>query len=289
MLLTAPQHKVMGAHAAADHAEHSAIRARRVAVVGIVVALFAAIGAGAFYYIANSSAERLNKAIAELGRAQSATAAESISQEVRDRVLQAAYLVILRNATGARMADGTASPVAADTLETNAHIVELFEKLEPGEKMLVRSPGENGRDYEVSQPRNIPAFRPTPSSCCRIPLYVTEAGRWLNEGSIGVMPYDVGILKVAPDFQTKSDPRDREAGGARQHQGRLSASARGLSGRERDGLRGAADQGHAESFRWYGHGDHRHVHDARRSFLPAAGASQSPDHRRLERQPGAGS
>ena len=64
---------------------------------------FAAIGAGAFYYVANSSAERLNKAIAELGRAQSATAAESISQEVRDRVLQAAYLVILRNARARRL------------------------------------------------------------------------------------------------------------------------------------------------------------------------------------------
>jgi V8-like Glu-specific endopeptidase len=199
MLLTAPQHKVMGAHAAADHAEHSAIRARRVAVVGVVVALFAAIGAGAFYYVANSSAERLNKAIAELGRAQSATAAESISQEVRDRVLQAAYLVILRNANGARMADGTASPIAADTLATNAHIVELFERLGPGEKMLVRSPGENGRDYEVIAIKKHPGFAAYAKFLLQDPLYVTEAGRWLNEGSIGVMPYDVGILKVAPD------------------------------------------------------------------------------------------
>lgn len=197
--VTQPQHKLMGAHAAADHAEASAGRARRFALIGIVLAVIAAIGAGAFLYMANTSAERLNKAIANLNRAQATAAAESISQDVRDKVMQAAYLVILKNAKGERMADGTASPIAVDTLATNAHIVELFEKLGPGEKMLVRSPGPTGQDYEVIAVKKHPGFQAYANFLLQDPLYVTEAGQWLNEGSLGVMPYDVGILKVAPD------------------------------------------------------------------------------------------
>ncbi len=184
--VTQPQEKVIGSHLAAA-------RARRLASVGVAIAVLAIGGAAGLYYYNRSQAQRLNNAIAALTEAQAEVAAQSISQPVRDKLVHAAYLVVLKYADGREFAEGTAVPIAGDMLATNAHIVEAREQLGQGDRMLVRAPGANGQEFEVIQSRKHPAYDAFNAFLQQDPFVVTTTNAYLTAS----ISYDVGILQIA--------------------------------------------------------------------------------------------
>ena len=58
----------------------------------------------------------------------------------------AAFAVILEDRDGLSRVIGTAWPLQAGMLVTNAHVAKVMDSLKPGEKLLVRKPGET-RDH----------------------------------------------------------------------------------------------------------------------------------------------
>jgi hypothetical protein len=194
LLKTAPQQVVESSRA-------TATRARRLAAIGMVIAVLAAGAAGGFMYWTRLDSTRLDRAVAELANTQKQTVTDTIPAAVRERLMQASYVVVLRFASGQETPDGTASPIAPDALATNAHIVELFEKLGPGEKMFVRAPGPNGKAYEVVSTRRHPGYLAFNSFLQSDPIYVTSSKscpKCFPDVLSGSLSYDVGILQLAP-------------------------------------------------------------------------------------------
>jgi V8-like Glu-specific endopeptidase len=191
---TAPQQMVESSRA-------TATRARRFAATGVAIALLAAGAAGGFMYWTRLDASRLDRAVASLADSQKQTLADSIPAPVREKLMQAAYVVVQRFASGQETPNGTASPIAPDILATNAHIVELHDKLGPGEKLFVRAPGPNGKTYEVIASLKHPGYKAFNAFLQADPLYVTSSKscpKCFPDTLSGSLSYDVGILRVAP-------------------------------------------------------------------------------------------
>jgi Trypsin-like peptidase domain len=191
--ITEPQETVEDTHVAV-------VRTRRFAALGLVVALLAVGAAGALYYYGRSEGARLDQAIVALGEAQAKAAADSIGPAVRDKLTQAAYLVVVRFASGEEKAHGTAVPIAPDLLATNAHIVETREKLAKGARMFVRAPGVDGKHFEVIDSSRHPAYAAFQEFLHSDPFFVMSSKGCPNcypEILTSVPNYDVGVLRVA--------------------------------------------------------------------------------------------
>jgi hypothetical protein len=197
---TEGQEKVQGSRAVAAHAERSAARARRLGVAGLLVALVAAGGAGAFYYQRGETDRQFAEALKQLNETQARLAADNIPREFRDRIGQAAHLVVLRDAAGRERGVATAFPIAPNMLATCAHVVADRDGMKGGEKMLVRAPGPEGRTWEVVWHKKHPAYEPLDEFVTEDALVVesTKSGsepnglRFLSTGN----GYDVGLLRV---------------------------------------------------------------------------------------------
>jgi V8-like Glu-specific endopeptidase len=168
-------------------------RARQLAVIGVSLAVIAAAGVAAATYFLRTDAAEMAKKVAALDENERQRAAESIGRDVRTKLQQASYVVILRTGEGKESAVGTASPIAPNLLATNAHIVEAREKLKPGQTMLVRSPGVDGKTYEVIESRKHPGYDAFQKYLDQDPFFVESAESWLRAS----ISYDVGVLKVA--------------------------------------------------------------------------------------------
>jgi V8-like Glu-specific endopeptidase len=192
--VTEVQQKALGGRAAAA-------RARRLAMAGVAVAVILALGTGAFMLLSRNEGQRLEAAMARLQQAQAAAAAESISAPVRDKLLQAAHVVIVQFASGQVTAQGSASPIAPDLLVTNAHVAELREKLGPGDKLMVRSPGANGKVYEITEIKLHPGYRAFTKFLTEDPIFVTsvkDCATCFPTLLKGSLSYDVALMRVAP-------------------------------------------------------------------------------------------
>src|SRR5205085_6888601 len=128
-------------------------------VAGAVLAIVALGGTATYHYLSRSDTARLGKLIEETNRRQAEIAAESISQPVREKLLAAAYLVVSKDSEGNPLGYASASPIEANVLATNAHVVAMFEQLKPGQTLFVRSPGPNGREYKVIGATMHPGFK----------------------------------------------------------------------------------------------------------------------------------
>ncbi|MCB2076869.1 MAG: trypsin-like peptidase domain-containing protein [Novosphingobium sp.] len=106
----------------------------RIKVLTGAVAMLALIAAGTIWYMS--------------------TLAHDFSAATLQRLEQAAYLVVLRDGNGGETPIGTAWPVAENKLVTNAHVAVLFDKLDHNkERLLVRSPGNDPKSYDVGSIR----------------------------------------------------------------------------------------------------------------------------------------
>lgn len=123
--LTARQDQDEGAHLAALRARRLAAVARRIAVAGVAAAVVAAGTAGYFYW--------------------NAPRPGGIGDAVRAQLLRSAFLV----EAPAGNPEATAFPIGPHALGTNSHVGALFTELHPGQQMVVRSPGRQGRTYHV--------------------------------------------------------------------------------------------------------------------------------------------
>jgi V8-like Glu-specific endopeptidase len=191
--LTEPQEKIEDAHMAAA-------RARRFAAVGLVLALLAIVGGGALFYYNRGEGARLDSAIAALGEAQAKAAADTIGVAVREKVAQAAYLVVVRFASGEERAYGTAVPIGPEILATNAHIVEGRETLVKGARMFVRQPGADGKQFEVVESSKHPSYAVFNEFLKSDPFFVMSSKNCPTcyPAILTSVPnYDVGVLKVA--------------------------------------------------------------------------------------------
>jgi len=158
-LKTAGQAEAPSARAIATHAGTMARAARLAAAVAGVVA----VGGGVFAlynYIATSRATaRLESAQQEFSYALAREAETNIGADVRSRLARAVYNVQLVDAQGGiDVGGGTASVVGPHELATNGHVAISFQTLRPGERMIVRAPGENGATYQVTGVTIHPGF-----------------------------------------------------------------------------------------------------------------------------------
>lgn len=176
---------------------------RRDVGVGLGLLGLVVLGAGGWVYSDWSSRKQLDQRFSQLAKHQeesdkdrSRDSAARISDEAQARLARSVYLVILRDEVGREFASGTAWPVGKNLLATNAHITELRTKLKTGETMVVRSPGLNGRTYEVKEHVTHPGYHAFPDYINgRDPVFIsTYHGRFrpLSES----LAYDVGLLRV---------------------------------------------------------------------------------------------
>ncbi len=190
--VTEVQYKVEGAHAVAERSRMAASRAGRFGMIGLVVAVIAAGAAGTFWYTSRTDAARLGQLADDLSKRQAELVAQTIPDGVRQKLLQAAYLVVRSGPTG--NGTGSASPIGPDMLATNAHVAAMFDELKPGERMYVRSPGPDGKEYPVVSATKHPGYLAFQRYLAQDPLFVDQFA--LTSGDVG--DYDVAILRVAP-------------------------------------------------------------------------------------------
>jgi hypothetical protein len=200
LAMTVAQEEVAGSHAAAAHAERIAARARGFAFAGVALALVLAIAGGTYFYQRSEAERQLAAQLQALNEQQAQIAADNIPRAYRDRLDQAAYLVILRDASGHERGVATAFPISANTLGTAAHVTEDRDNFKPGEKMLVRAPGPNGRTWEVVEHRRHPSYDLFYQFMSKDPLMVESTKTKAEPEGLRqltwVNGYDVGILRV---------------------------------------------------------------------------------------------
>lgn len=129
--VTALQEEDEGARAAAARAGTSAKSARRIAAVGAGAAVIA-LAVAAYIFLQPPP--------------------QGISPAIRAQLLRAAFHVETPEG------DATAFPIGPHTFGTNAHVGALFEGLHPGEHMIVRAPGPNGKTYQVVAAKLHPGY-----------------------------------------------------------------------------------------------------------------------------------
>lgn len=205
--VTQTQEAIVGSRALAGQARQAATGARRFAVIGLVIALLAAGGVGAYYYYGGNAERRFAEAIKSLDEVKARVASDSISRESRDVLAQAVYLVLTKDASGAEQGQGTAFAIGPHLLGTNAHVAAIAEDLKPGQKLYVRAPGPNGKSYEVVAHKIHPGYRPLDTFLSQDPLFVETIKTQYNQWGLSRMSsgngYDVATLSIA-DSETLS-------------------------------------------------------------------------------------
>lgn len=139
---------------------------RRIAFLGLAVAIVAG-GAATFYHFT--------------------TAKLQIGSDVRDRLTRSVFLVETPTS------GGTAFPIGQHLLATNSHVGELYEELQPGQKMVVRSPGRDGKIYQVIGHTLHPGYR-------ALTAFKEQDYLRLRATQLDVPGYDVALLQVKEDL-----------------------------------------------------------------------------------------
>ncbi|HYF55536.1 MAG TPA: trypsin-like peptidase domain-containing protein [Salinarimonas sp.] len=189
---------VTGVQQTVENTYASSKRVRTLAIGGGVAAVLAVgITAGVMMLSQRKGAE-LESAVAQLSKRQAEVAADTIGSDVRNRLLAAAHVVVVRTADGQERAMGTASPVAPDLLATNAHVAEAFVERKPGDRIFVRSPGANGRLIEVTEVTLHPGYSALQKFSNDDPIFVQS---FMSANSIlrAALGYDVATMRVAKD------------------------------------------------------------------------------------------
>jgi hypothetical protein len=202
--LTEAQEKAEGPRLVALRARLIAGTARKIAVVGLGVAVLAAAGATFYFRQTISESARLEQAISESLRSKAQAASLQFDAGVRSRLGRSVYLVSLRDAQNREHGQGTAWPISAHLLATNAHVAELREKLGEGETMVVREPGSTGKTYKVVSHTIHPGYKVFEKFIETDPFYL-EGFRGKNQyADLNSAAYDVALLQVAEELPADS-------------------------------------------------------------------------------------
>lgn len=165
--LTATQEPVKGVREEAVRASLSAGLARRIAMAGVGAAAVAV--AAVAYFVLNPSPD-------------------GFSPAVRAQLLRSAFFVQAPHGVA------SAFPIGPHTLGTNAHVGDLFLSLHPGEHMIVRAPGPNGKTYEVVAAQLHPGYAAFPKA---FSTFLAQDFVWSKVlGNDMIDAYDVATLTV---------------------------------------------------------------------------------------------
>ncbi len=146
----------------------------------------------------------------------------TMAQSVRDSfppteaLHDAAFAVILVNREGLGKVIATAWPYRAGMLVTNAHVAKVFDHLRPGEKLLVRKPGDS-RNHTVIGEATHPGYDEFTSFEDEA-SQTSKGFKSLAGGAAMPSAYDVAILKVdpaedlGPFLRVADDPAALKAG-----------------------------------------------------------------------------
>jgi len=172
---------------------HTRVRGNRrlTAWIGAAVVLVAAVVGASIYYFQDQAVDL--RAFVE-GEAKKQTASGDVSPEVLRQVRDSVYMVLVGDATG-DLGQGTAWVVGEGKLATNSHVAEIFHTLEPGQKLLVRSPVEPFTTHEVLAVELHPGYYRFDEVLGEFePVVKAVGGSILGAGLIG--GYDVAVLSV---------------------------------------------------------------------------------------------
>lgn len=126
---------------------------------------------------------------------ESVTASAQAEFESTDALRQSAYAVIMRGRDGQESLQGTAWAYEPGILVTNAHVAILYERLRPGETLIVRPPGGNGTDHTVTGNRLHPGYLAFLHFLQEADT-ISSGFRAMTRGIAMPSAYDVGVLEV---------------------------------------------------------------------------------------------
>ena len=195
-LRTVAQEAAPSARQVATQASTMARLARAVAAAAVV--LVAGVGGFAAYshYAAQRTAERLECRAKRIRRCARARSRNAHRPRCPQPVARSVFNVQRMDENGRiDVGGGTASVVGPSVLATNGHVAVMIQTLRPGERMIVRAPGENGAIYQVTHVTIHPgytALRAFVSSDIRI----RSGFRGLDSEFFRGNGYDVALLHV---------------------------------------------------------------------------------------------
>ena len=167
----------------------------KVAVAALAVIVVAAVG-GLWWmnHQTNARLEQFTQQIDDMRSAMSAQARDTLPDT--NFLRSAAFAVILEDRDGLSRVIGTAWPLQAGMLVTNAHVAKVADSLKPGEKLLVRKPGET-RAIAVTGKRLHPGYDAFNDFVDKA-IATSQGFQSLTEGAAMPSAYDVAILDVDP-------------------------------------------------------------------------------------------
>jgi Trypsin-like peptidase domain len=168
---TSPQQQDIGARGLVERVGKSSAMTRRLALTGLGVAVVA-VGAAEYFHVLDVGGQ--------------------ISDAVRQQLIRSAYFVVTPNGL-LRTVFGTAFPIDKHILATNAHVAAAAAGLGAGQKMIVRSPGQNGKVYEVVGSSIHPGY------AAFLNFLDTDYIR-TNNANLEVPGYDVALLQVREEL-----------------------------------------------------------------------------------------
>jgi hypothetical protein len=116
-----------------------------------------------------------------------------IGTDVREKLARAAFLV----ESSDRGALATAFPVGSHMLATAAHVVDSIASVAPGEKLFIRSPGQNGKTYEIVN------YKVHPGSVALRNVVSGDAAR-RAAAQLDLDGYDFGLLYVKEELPAEA-------------------------------------------------------------------------------------
>ena len=187
----------------------------KVAVSALAVVVVVAAGAGWWMN------QQTNQRIAQFTQQMDAMRA-AVSKQAKgafpstDFLRAAAFAVILEDSEGLSRVIGTAWPLKAGMLVTNAHVAEVMNSLKPHEKLFVRRPGGT-ENIPVTGEKVHPGYDAFNAFVDQA-IATSKGFASLTAGAAMPSAYDVAILEVDPtadlgkDLAVANDPAALKAG-----------------------------------------------------------------------------
>ena len=167
----------------------------KTAVAALAAVVLVAVGV--LWWINQQTNARVQQFTQQMDDMRSAVSAQAKNTLPDTNFLRAAaFAVILEDSDGLSRVIGTAWPLQAGMLVTNAHVAAVMDRLKPGEQLFVRKPGATN-DIPVTGKREHPGYEPF-NAFVDAAIADSQGFESLTAGAAMPSAYDVAILDVDP-------------------------------------------------------------------------------------------
>lgn len=167
----------------------------KTAVAALAAIVVVAVGVG--WWMNNQTNSRIAQFIQQMDDMRTTMSAQVRGTLPDTNFLRAAaFAVILEDREGLSRVVGTAWPLQAGMLVTNAHVAAVLDTLKPGEQIFVRKPGD-GHDIPVTGKRVHPGYDAFNEFVDQA-IATSQGFQSLTDGAAMPSAYDVAILEVDP-------------------------------------------------------------------------------------------